>query len=87
MTITDTAADWKPGALAAEKLLDRALLNAVDVDLDALTEIARDYRLAADCRVRGDYVGAWIAYGRGFLRVEDAQVYSLLKKDENGQIV
>lgn len=83
MTVTT---EFRTAALAAEALELKVYDNAVGLGPFVLNFVAEMRTLAESCAAREDYVGAWIAYGRSYLAIQEGERFSLLKRDEHGQI-
>lgn len=87
ITPTITDADYRIAADNGRELLEKAFAAAVDLPLWAINRVVESWDLGDSCYSRDDYVGAWMAYGTGFLAILDNERFSLLKRDKDGKIV
>lgn len=87
MTAITIPTEFKTAAEAGCDLLERAFNAAIGLPEWAMDRVVENWDLGNDCYARDDYVGAWMAYGTGYLAITDNELCSLLKRDEHGQII
>ena len=87
ITPMTTEAEYKIAAENGAALLDKVLMAAVNLPVRAINLVVENWDLGDACYAREDYVGAWMAYGTGYLAVVDHQEFSLLKRDKHGKLI
>lgn len=88
-TITPTTTDegYRIAAENGAALLAKAFDAAVNLPMWAIGRVVENWDLGDANMADGDYVSAWLAYGAGYLAIVDNQEFSLLKRNQHGEIV